>query len=129
MTTNLPGFFKALSDPTRLRILRLLMKGPRCVCEMEQELALPQPLLSRHLATLRHAGIVEGQRCGVRVNYHLCDDRGALRQFLPALRQALAEEKPSAAAGELNGRPPGSCLSARPSRGGRRDSSGEIHAL
>ncbi|MGQ9916563.1 MAG: ArsR/SmtB family transcription factor [Bryobacteraceae bacterium] len=129
MAANLPDFFQALSDPTRLRILRLLMKGPHCVCEMEQELALPQPLLSRHLATLRHAGIVEGHRSGVRVSYRLCEDRGALRQFLPALRQVLVEQEPSAAAGELNARTRGSRPPARLARSGRRDSSGETHAL
>lgn len=89
MRDTLPQFFRALSDPTRLRILRLLMEAPHCVCEMEEALSLPQPLLSRHLAYLRAAGLVEGVRDGVRVNYRLRPDHEALRIFLPALRRAL----------------------------------------
>lgn len=93
MTSALPQFFKALSDPTRLRILRLLMEEPHCVCEMEAELSLPQPLLSRHLAFLRHTGLVEGRREGARVNYRLNGNNSILRSFLPVLREALATEE------------------------------------
>ena len=62
-------FFKALADPTRLRIMNLLLRSSFCVCEMERILKLPQPLLSRHLAYLRNCGLVESQRDGMRVNY------------------------------------------------------------
>lgn len=105
MQSNLPQFFKALSDPTRLRILRLLMEAPHCVCEMEEALSLPQPLLSRHLSYLRAAGLVEGVRDGVRVNYRLRPDHEALRIFLPALRRAL-ETGPQPPASRLLRRSP-----------------------
>ncbi len=95
LTSPLPEFFKALSEPTRLRILRLLIDQPHCVCEMEEALGLPQPLLSRHLAFLRHAGLVEGRREGVRVQYRLRENDATLRTFLPALRRAFAAEEQS----------------------------------
>lgn len=93
MPRTLPEFFKALSDPTRLRILRLLMDRPHCVCEMEGALNLPQPLLSRHLAFLRYKGLVEGRREGVRVEYRLDRANPTLQLFLPALRAALEAEE------------------------------------
>ncbi len=93
MSKALAELFKALSDPTRLRILRLLMDGPHCVCEMQRALNLPQPLLSRHLAFLRYKGLVEGRRVGVRVNYRLDETNSTLQLFLPALREALEAEE------------------------------------
>jgi len=65
-------FFKALSDPTRLRSLLLLL-GERqlCVCELVEALELGQPLVSRHLGQLREQGIVVGQRRGQWVYYRL----------------------------------------------------------
>lgn len=105
ITSSLPQFFKALSDPTRLRILRLLMEQPHCVCEMEEALRLPQPLLSRHLAFLRHVGVVEGHREGVRVQYRLREEDATLRLFLPGLRAALAAEERAATAPRIAGAP------------------------
>jgi ArsR family transcriptional regulator len=61
--------FRALADPTRLRILNLLLNEPVCVCDLAATLGLPQPLVSRHLAYLRSAGLVQDRRCGTRVNY------------------------------------------------------------
>lgn len=61
--------FRALADPTRLRILNLLLNEPACVCDLAAILELPQPLVSRHLAYLRGAGLVQDRRSGTRVNY------------------------------------------------------------
>jgi ArsR family transcriptional regulator len=61
--------FRALADPTRLRILNLLLKEPTCVCDLAAALELAQPLISRHLAYLRSAGLVQDRRSGTRVNY------------------------------------------------------------
>ncbi len=66
---RLDRLFKALADPTRLRILNLLLEGPGCVCEMEPGLQVSQPLISQHLAHLRGAGLVVDRRQGMRVNY------------------------------------------------------------
>jgi len=64
-------FFKALSDPTRLRILLLLSRGELSVGDLTRSLKLPQSTVSRHLAYLRGAGWVDDRRDGVRVIYQL----------------------------------------------------------
>ena len=84
--------FKALADPTRLRILNLLMEAPLCVCELGQVLQLPQPLISRHLAYLKNAGLVHDHRQGMRVQYSISidsQDRAGLDTFL---RSALSSD-------------------------------------
>ena len=67
--TNL---FCALSDATRLRLLaRLTAEGELCVCELTHALQLSQPMISRHLATLRENGIVADRRLGLWIFYRL----------------------------------------------------------
>jgi ArsR family transcriptional regulator, arsenate/arsenite/antimonite-responsive transcriptional repressor len=68
---RLDQLFKAVSDPTRLRLLNLLRLGSICVCELHAVLQIPQPTASRHLAALRHAGLVEDCRSGTRIIYSL----------------------------------------------------------
>ncbi len=86
---RLSSLFKALSDPTRLRIMNLLLRSPFCVCEMERILGLPQPLLSRHLAYLRNSGLVESHREGMRVNYNLNEKHRLIAEVRPFLLHAL----------------------------------------
>ena len=69
--TVLEGVLKALADGTRLRILTLLRAGEVCVCNIHESLRLPQAKVSRHLAYLRHAGLVEARRDGLWVHYRL----------------------------------------------------------
>ena len=68
---SLEMVFKALADSTRLRILALLQAGEICVCDIHGSLDLPQPTVSRHLAYLRKAGLVEGRKDGLWVHYRL----------------------------------------------------------
>jgi ArsR family transcriptional regulator len=89
---QLAHLFKALADPTRLRIVNLLLEGALCVCEMETILGLPQPLLSRHLAYLRGAGIVLDKRQGARVQYSLVPDHELLTPLRFCLRQVLLSQ-------------------------------------
>jgi ArsR family transcriptional regulator len=71
----LPGrldeVLKAAADPTRLRLLNLLRLGSICVCDLQAVLRIPQPTVSRHLAALRHAGLVSDVRKGMRIVYSL----------------------------------------------------------
>jgi ArsR family transcriptional regulator len=60
-----------MADPTRLRLLNLLRLGSICVCELHAVLRIPQPTVSRHLAALRHAGLVLDCRSGTRMIYSL----------------------------------------------------------
>ena len=66
-------FFRALAHPTRIRILEILVRGPRSVQELQGELALDQPIVSQQLAVLRHQGIVSAQKDGLSARYGLRD--------------------------------------------------------
>ena len=68
---QLESVFKALADKTRLRILALLGNDEVCVCHLHDSLALPQPTVSRHLAYLRRAGLVDVRRDGVWMHYQV----------------------------------------------------------
>jgi ArsR family transcriptional regulator len=63
--------FRALADPTRLRVVHELTRGTRCVCELRDQLGIRGPLLSHHLAVLRDAGLVTACRRGRWVDYTL----------------------------------------------------------
>jgi DNA-binding transcriptional ArsR family regulator len=66
-------FFRALAHPTRIRILEILVRGGRTVQELQQELALDQPIVSQQLAVLRNQGIVSAQKEGLSARYALRD--------------------------------------------------------
>ncbi len=74
--TTIPSarWFHALSDETRLEIVRLLSHGERCVCELTEGLGAAQSRLSFHLKTLKDAGLVVDRREGRWVYYRLVDD-------------------------------------------------------
>src|SRR5512137_1264454 len=59
---KLVQIYRCLCDETRLRILHLLQQGPLCVCHFQEILQLPQVAVSKHLAYLRRAGMVEAHR-------------------------------------------------------------------
>ena len=66
------NFFKCLSDPTRLDILTiLLLRGESCVCDLMTALDLSQPKISRHLALLRSAKILQDRRQGQWIYYQI----------------------------------------------------------
>ncbi len=67
--------FGALSDPTRFRILNLLSEGELCVCDMMSVLKEPQSKISRHLAYLRRARLVESRKEGLWMYYCLTRER------------------------------------------------------
>lgn len=69
--------FKALGDPTRLRIVALLSHGELCVCHLEEALGQSQPKISRHLAVLRSAGVVDARREGSWIHYGLAPQADA----------------------------------------------------
>ncbi len=69
--TDLATFFAALADPTRLRLLHLMKDGEICVCFLQGVLKTNQPKISRHLAYLRNAGLVESRQDGKWMHYSL----------------------------------------------------------
>lgn len=62
---------KAVGDPTRTRILKLLENGGLCVCQVQAVLGLAPSTVSKHLTTLKVAGLVEDQRNGKWIEYTL----------------------------------------------------------
>jgi ArsR family transcriptional regulator len=66
---------KALSDPNRVRTLKLLEGGELCVCEVQKALGLAQSTVSRHMKLLEDAGLIKGRREGSWIFYSLTDGR------------------------------------------------------
>ena len=74
---------KALSDPNRVKIVKLLQHRTMCVCELRGVLELAQPTVSKHLRVLEEAGLVTSSREGLWVNYNLSN--GAASPYVAAL--------------------------------------------
>jgi ArsR family transcriptional regulator len=64
---------KALSDPSRVKIVKMLQHRVMCVCEIQAALDLAQPTVSKHLRVLEDAGLLNHEKEGLWVNYHLTD--------------------------------------------------------
>jgi len=109
LSGRLDEILKAAADPTRLRLLNLLRLGSICVCDLHAVLRIPQPTVSRHLAALRHAGLVSDVRKRTRIVYSLtpavttqvealhdlldrcCPEDGVMRADILRFREAVAD--------------------------------------
>ena len=109
---DLALFFRALADRTRLRLLNLIGEQEVCVCFFVEILGTNQPKISRHLAYLRRAGIVQARREGKWMHYRVAEpaDRTAKR-FLQEVRDWLLNDD---AMKKDRGRLDGICCSVRP---------------
>jgi ArsR family transcriptional regulator len=81
-------FLEAMTDPTRLRLLRLLRRQELCVCELVDTLRMPQYKISRHLRNLRAVGLVEARRDGRWMHYRL-GRRGGQARLIQDLLEVL----------------------------------------
>jgi ArsR family transcriptional regulator len=83
--------FRALADPIRLSLVsQIAARGPLCVCHLQEELPYSQSRISKHLATLRRAGLVTTRREGTWIYYTV--DEAALdiaRDFIDQLERSL----------------------------------------
>ena len=82
----LAGRLKALADPTRLRLVSMLLASPgqeACTCDLIEPVGLSQPTVSHHLKKLAEAGIISGERRGVWTYYRVVPD--ALRVIAEVL--------------------------------------------
>ena len=85
-------FFRGLGDPTRVKIVQLLLEKPHTVSELVDLLGSPQGRVSSHLGCLRWCGFVEGVREGRSVTYRVADERvRGLLEMAQALLQENAE--------------------------------------
>jgi ArsR family transcriptional regulator, arsenate/arsenite/antimonite-responsive transcriptional repressor len=78
---DLTAVFKALSDETRLRILKLLEHGELCVCDIVAAFDMSQPKISFHLATLREAGLLKDKKDGKWMRYRI-DESDLFKRLL-----------------------------------------------
>ena len=74
---------KALSDPNRVRIIKILQNKVLCVCELQELLSIPQPAVSKHMKVLEKAGLVKGAKDGLWVYYSV--DYGSEKPYAAAL--------------------------------------------
>lgn len=83
------GWFKALADPTRIRILNLLAQSaePVCVCDIVEHFPLGQPTISHHLKVLRDVRFVDAERRGTYMYYRV--NGACLAEFPDAARRIL----------------------------------------
>lgn len=70
---NFLKVMKALSDPNRVKIVKMLQHKSMCVCEMREALQISQPGVSKNLKILENAGLVRSRKEGLWVNYYLAD--------------------------------------------------------
>jgi len=106
---------KALSDPNRVKIAKMLQHKAMCVCEIQEALGISQPSVSKHLRILGEADLVDYRKDGLWVNYFLSDGgkspyvssiMGNLRHWLnddPDIAE-LIEKLPSIRREEICGR-------------------------
>jgi ArsR family transcriptional regulator, arsenate/arsenite/antimonite-responsive transcriptional repressor len=62
---------KALSDPNRVKVVKMLQQKEMCVCEIQMALGIAQPTVSKHMKVLEDAGLVRSKKDGLWVNYSL----------------------------------------------------------
>jgi len=86
---------KALSDPNRVKIIKLLQHKTMCVCEMREALQIAQPSVSKHLKILEDANLVANRKDGLWVDYYLTDGRRSpyVASLLGNLKHWLEKEK------------------------------------
>lgn len=94
---ELAEIFKALSDPTRLMLVKLLSEclpggcgGALCVNALAHKVGVTQSAVSQHLRVLRQVGLVQSERRGHFVHYSL--DRDRLEQYKAQVRETLSED-------------------------------------
>jgi len=93
------ALLRVLADPTRLRLaVALSRNGETCVCILAEGLAEPEYKISRHLAVMRSAGLVEARRAGTWMHYQLVRPRNHMEKCLwSCFRDYLSADKSMAA--------------------------------
>jgi ArsR family transcriptional regulator len=89
---ELLNIFKALSDETRLRILKLLEHGELCVCDIVAALDTIQPKVSFHLSALKGAGLLRDRKQGRWTHYRLDDSDLFRRMLVLSVMERIPEE-------------------------------------
>jgi DNA-binding transcriptional ArsR family regulator len=99
--TDIVRIFKALADPTRLRITLLLSRRELCVCELMYILRMEQSRVSHHMRVLRDAGIAEDVREGRWIIYRIATTGGLVEQLMTGVFRECIETSGEAKADAL----------------------------
>lgn len=85
--------FKALSDETRVRIVKLLEHGELCVCDIGAALGMVQPKVSFHLGVLKNSGLLKDRKQGKWVHYSLDESEMFKRFLLLSVAEKVSDEE------------------------------------
>ena len=85
--------FKALSDETRIRIIKLLEHGELCVCDIGAALGMVQPKVSFHLGVLKNSGLLKDRKQGKWVHYSLDESEMFKRFLLLSVAEKVSDEE------------------------------------
>ncbi len=88
---DLLNIFKALSDETRIRILKLLEEGELCVCDIVTALDMIQPKVSFHLCVLKDAGLIKDRKQGKWIHYSLNESDIFIRFLILSVLERISE--------------------------------------
>jgi len=87
--TQVIEFLKIISEKNRLKILCLLKREEKCVCEIWQYLKLPQNLVSHHLKVLKGFGLISSREEGVKIFYKI--NKKVVKKYLKWLNRYLKD--------------------------------------
>ena len=90
---DLTSIFKALSDETRLRILKLLEGGELCVCDVVAALDMIQPQVSFHLRVLKKAALLKGRKQGKWMHYKIDDSDLFKRLIILSVLEKIPDDR------------------------------------
>ena len=87
--------FKALSDPNRIRILKMMLERELCLCEVREVLNLSNSTVSKHLSILRDAGLVLDSKNGKWVNFRINDkaDQHLVRSAIRMVETSFGDDE------------------------------------
>lgn len=90
LVTELAGMFQLMADPSRLRIILECLHTPVSVSDIARRLCLSSSLVSHHLRLLRAARLIQSERHGTRIFYHITDEH--IRRTLSDMTQHVRED-------------------------------------
>jgi ArsR family transcriptional regulator, arsenate/arsenite/antimonite-responsive transcriptional repressor len=100
---DLLNVFKALSEETRLRILKLLENGELCVCDIVAAVGMSQPKVSFHLNALKEAGFLKDRKQGRWIHYRLDETDFFRRSLLLSVFERIPEKAVAGDRARLDG--------------------------
>lgn len=93
MEEKMANYFKVLSDPVRLEVIRYLIEGETCSCTIIDKVSVSQPTLSYHLKTIANAGLSTSIRDGNQIKYYINKEKvDEMIQYLQVLRNMESEQ-------------------------------------